>query len=66
MAEDRSSKSEHPNGHPGRDARDIARRNRDAGGKGLSPVMKTAATACEVGHEPPARRRGPLPTSETD
>ena len=28
-------------------AREIARRNRESVGKPLSPVMKTAATACE-------------------
>jgi hypothetical protein len=31
-----------------RSAREIARRNQDAVGKPLSPVMKTAATACEL------------------
>ena len=31
-------------------AREIARRNRAAVGKPLSPVMQTAATACELAH----------------
>jgi hypothetical protein len=31
-------------------AREIARRNRGASGRPLSPVMKTAATACELAH----------------
>ena len=31
-------------------AREIARRNRESVGKPLSPVMKTAATACELAH----------------
>ena len=39
-------------------AREIARRNEEAAGKPLSPVMKTAATACELARGPalPERR----------
>jgi hypothetical protein len=44
-----------------RTARDIARRHRDAAGKALSPVMKTAATArelaCAAGRERGKSRR---------
>ena len=36
-------------------AREIARRNQDRGGRPLSPVMKTATTACELAHSPAAR-----------
>jgi hypothetical protein len=35
-------------------ARAIARRNEAGGGKPLNPVMKTAATACELAHGPAA------------
>ena len=35
-------------------ARAIARRNRADTGKDLNPVMKTAATACELAHGPAA------------
>ena len=38
-------------------AREIARRNRDSDDRPLSPVMKTAATACELAHNAAARRR---------
>ncbi len=48
------------------DARDIARRNRAASGKGLNPVMKTAATACELGRTPPRRTPPAAPGNETD
>jgi hypothetical protein len=48
-----------------RDARAIARRNRDACGTRLSPVMKTAATACEVA-ETPLPSRHVAPRGETD
>ena len=37
-------------------AREIARRNRESLGKPLSPVMKTAATACELAHGPAAEK----------
>ena len=37
-------------------AREIARRNRAEGGKPLSPVMKTAATARELAHAAAGRR----------
>jgi len=47
------------------DARAIARRNRDACGDTLSPVMKTAATACELAETPPPRRKV-APPGETD
>jgi len=40
-------------------AREIARRNRESLGKPLSPVMKTAATACELAHGPAAERATP-------
>jgi len=33
-------------------AREIERRNRERSGKPLSPVLKTAATACELAHRP--------------
>ena len=36
-------------------AREIARRNRAGSGRPLSPVMKTAATACELAHASTAR-----------
>ena len=36
-------------------AREIARRNQESGGRPLSPVMKTAATACELAHSSAAR-----------
>lgn len=36
-------------------ARDIARRNRAGPDRPLSPVMKTAATACELAHGAAAR-----------
>lgn len=39
-------------------AREIERRNRESSGKPLSPVLKTAATACELAHSPAARKRG--------
>ena len=43
-------------GAPGEwNAREIARRHRESGGPPLSPVMKTAATACELAHSPAAR-----------
>ena len=43
-------------GSPGEwNAREIARRNQESGGRPLSPVMKTAATACELAHSPAAR-----------
>ena len=35
-------------------AREIARRNQVEGGRPLSTVMKTAATACELAHSPAA------------
>ena len=38
-------------------AREIERRNRETLGKPLSPVLKTAATACELAHSPAAHRR---------
>jgi hypothetical protein len=38
-------------------AREIARRNRESGGKPLSPVMKTAVTACELAHRQAAEAR---------
>ena len=44
-------------GHPRRaewSAREIARRHEQAAGKPLNPVMKTAATACELAHRPAA------------
>ena len=37
-------------------AREIARRNCAGSGRPLSPVMKTAATACELAHAPAAER----------
>ena len=37
-------------------AREIARRNMDHDGRALSPVMKAAATACELAHSQAARR----------
>jgi hypothetical protein len=37
-------------------AREIARRNLDHDGRPLSPVMKAAATACELAHSQAARR----------
>ena len=37
-------------------AREIARRNFDQLGRPLSPVMKTAATACELAHSQAARQ----------
>jgi hypothetical protein len=46
-----------------RDARAIAQRNRDACGGRISPVMKTAATACELAHPPRAGKRD-VPTSK--
>ena len=42
-------------------AREIARRNETEAGRPLSPVMKTAATACELAHGASARRRGQEP-----
>ena len=39
-------------------AREIARRNRAGPERPLSPVMKTAATACELAHGPAARKKG--------
>jgi hypothetical protein len=43
-------------GSPGEwNAREIARRHQESGGRPLSPVMKTAATACELAHSPAAR-----------
>ena len=42
-------------------AREIARRNEAEAGRPLSPVMKTAATACELAHGASARRRGREP-----
>ena len=41
-------------------AKEIARRNRAEDGRALSPVMKTAATACELAHSAKGRdpRRG--------
>jgi hypothetical protein len=47
------------------DAREIARRNRDVCGGALSPVLRTAATACEVAETPPAQR-SVAPRGETD
>jgi len=38
-------------------AREIERRNRESSGKPLSPVMKAAATACELAHAKPPPRR---------
>ena len=38
-------------------AREIARRNEKAAGSPLSPVMKTAATACELAQRPAAPER---------
>ena len=43
-------------GQGGWNAREIARRNLAEDGKPLSPVMKTAATACELAHSAKARR----------
>jgi hypothetical protein len=40
---------------PDWNARAIARRHEAAAGKPLSPVMKAAATACELAHGPAAR-----------
>ena len=37
-------------------ARAIARRNGAADGRSLNPVMKTAATACELAHGPSTAR----------
>jgi hypothetical protein len=39
-------------------AREIAQRNRDSAGRPLSPVMKTAATACELARKAAQRDRG--------
>ena len=39
-------------------AREIAQRNWDSAGRPLSPVMKTAATACELAHKAAQRDRG--------
>ena len=39
-------------------AREIAQRNRDSVGQPLSPVMKTAATACELARKAAQRDRG--------
>lgn len=36
-------------------AREIAHRNRASPDRPLSPVMKTAATACELAHGPAAQ-----------
>jgi hypothetical protein len=49
-----------------RDARDIARRNRAVCGKALSPVMQTAATACELGRASPRPAPPAPPRDETD
>lgn len=38
-------------------AQEIARRNAETSGRPISPVMKTAATACELAHRPAARRK---------
>jgi hypothetical protein len=38
-------------------AREIARRNRAESRRPLSPVMKTAATACELAHAPNRERK---------
>ena len=39
-------------------AREIAQRNRDSAGRPLSPVMQTAATACELARKAAQRDRG--------
>ena len=39
-------------------AREIAQRNRASAGRPLSPVMKTAATACELARNAAERDRG--------
>jgi hypothetical protein len=42
-------------------AREIARRKRAEGDKPLSPVMKTAATACELAYSAAGRRAAGKP-----
>jgi hypothetical protein len=44
--------------HHGWSAREIAQRNRAGVGQPLSPVMKTAATACELARNAAERDRG--------
>lgn len=51
------SDSEIEGRRPSLDAREIARRNRAVCGDRLSPVLKTAATACELAEAPPGQRR---------
>jgi hypothetical protein len=41
-----------------RSAREIAQRNRTDAGQPLSPIMKTAATACELARNAAERDRG--------
>ena len=57
MASDASSRR---NGHQsgGRSALEIARRHEEAAGRPLSPVMKTAATACELAYGTAVHKRG--------
>ena len=43
--------------HPAWSAREIAQRNRASAGRPLSPVMKTAATACELARKAAERDR---------
>ena len=45
-------------GHAALSAREIAMRNRDSAGRPLSPVMQTAATACELAWKAADRDRG--------
>ena len=47
MASD-AQREQKPAGATAEGAREVARRNRDAAGKPLNAVMKTAATACEL------------------
>ncbi|HWT12388.1 MAG TPA: hypothetical protein VN231_06520 [Allosphingosinicella sp.] len=51
-----SVESRRPADGRGWSAREIARRNRESLGKPLSPVLKTAATACELAHGPAAEK----------
>ena len=56
MAEDYSA-AERRNKEKGWSAPEIARRNVESLGKPISPVLKTAATACELAHRPQPRRK---------
>ena len=54
---DKYSAAERRNQERDWSAPEIARRNIESLGKPISPVLKTAATACELAHRPSATRR---------